>query len=238
MKRILYLKEQFNVQEEDFLHILTIILRANTEIDYAKKRMKWLNDFILNEMENFTIEKHTDKIKLKCYDNLINITVDELGKISEEIYNYLNENYNIGFNYKNFDPVYMSLFLYKHISKITNVVRDEFYIDDFRLLRRNSAPVTLESSESYKALKRGHECEIYTPFNSNRLVDNDYERLVQSLDSIKKYGYPYGEQYIIVYNDQPYIRDGQHRASILKHLYGNIKVPILRIYIKGDLNDD
>lgn len=238
MEQILCIKERFNITEEDFLHILTIILRANIEIDYSIKRNKKLNRFILNEMELFTIEKDNDEIKLGYKDCILNITIDELKELSEQIYSYLNNKYNIKYDYKNFDPIYMSLFLYKHIPKIIKVSYDEFYIDDFRLLRRNSEPVTLESSESYKALKKGVECEIYTPFNSNRLVDSDYDRLLQSLNSIKKYGYPYLEQYVIVYNDEPYIRDGQHRASILKHLYGNIKIPILRIYIGGDLNDD
>jgi hypothetical protein len=52
------------------------------------------------------------------------------------------------------------------------------------------------------------------------------------MDSIKEHGYPYNDNYIVLYGDDNIIRDGQHRASCLFVLYGNIEVPVLRMYFK------
>lgn len=41
-------------------------------------------------------------------------------------------------------------------------------------------------------------------------------------------------QYIVLYNNEPYIRDGQHRASSIKYLYGNVKVKVIRFYLKNN----
>jgi len=50
--------------------------------------------------------------------------------------------------------------------------------------------------------------------------------------SILKNGYPYNGEFITLHGDEPYIRDGQHRACILHHVYGNIRIPILRLHFR------
>ncbi len=224
--------------EIDYIHLLTIILRANNEIEYMSCKNKIIKAFELNQMYGFRVILNKNKILLNYKGKKLILNIKELSKLSDYIYNYLQSNYPIKYDYHNFDPIYMSLFLYKFIPRIKKIKYDMFNIKDFRLLRSKSHPVTLEESESYKALNKGKECEVYTPFNSNHIVDSDYERLLESLNSVTTNKYPYLNQYIIVYNDEPYIRDGQHRASVLKYLYGNISIPIMRIYIEGELKDD
>ena len=64
-------------------------------------------------------------------------------------------------------------------------------------------------------------------------IDNE-KRLLSVLESIKKHGYPYKNQYIILFSGQNYIRDGQHRAAILAHLYGeDAEIPVMRFIFKG-----
>ena len=236
-EKICWIKEKNKINEIDFIHVISIILRCYSEIEYMQNKNKYLNNFTLNQMKNFKIEKCYERINFTFNSETLVLSNVELNILVEEIYSFLEKNYPIGYNYKLIDPIYMSLFLYEFIPRITNTKVDEIEVNDFMLLRKNSNPVPLECSESYKALQKG-ECVIYTPFNSNHLIDSDYDRLMETLSSIKKNGYPYLGKYIILYNDEPYIRDGQHRASVIKYLYGNIKIPVLRIYIDGDLNDD
>ena len=63
------------------------------------------------------------------------------------------------------------------------------------------------------------------------------ENLKRLQDSIKSNGYPHEHRYIVLFGDQPYIRDGQHRAAILRHLHGNIKIPILRVLFQEGFDD-
>lgn len=51
-------------------------------------------------------------------------------------------------------------------------------------------------------------------------------------DRVRQCGYPYRHQYIVVYGDQPYIRHGRPWAAILRNLYGNIAVPVVRVLFK------
>ena len=50
-------------------------------------------------------------------------------------------------------------------------------------------------------------------------MDNE-KRILDLFDSIKNHGYPYLDQYIILFNGENIVRDGQHRAAVLAHLYG------------------
>ena len=119
------------------------------------------------------------------------------------------------------------------LDKIVDVKYDIVNVSDFKLLRHNSAPVSMEESESYKALINNGK-RIYTPFKSNHIIDSDYDRLKASLNSIKENGYPYHDKLVILYNDEMFIRDGQHRVAVLKYLYGNIDVKVVRFYLKDN----
>ena len=58
---------------------------------------------------------------------------------------------------------------------------------------------------------------------------NNEKRLLNLVNSINHNGYPYLNKHIILFNDEDIIRDGQHRAAILAHLYGiDHKVKVMR----------
>lgn len=60
---------------------------------------------------------------------------------------------------------------------------------------------------------------------------SNQERINYDLEQIKQYGYPVDGELIMLRGDNTII-DGQHRASCLYFLYGNIKVPVRKIYFK------
>ena len=220
--------------EEEFNKILTSILRSYDEIRYMKEKNKNIDTIELSNIDNLMIFKDNDKISISFFKNNFILNMKEFENLISEIYDYLNNTYPINFNYNDIDPIYFSLFLYKELPFITHVKINEVNINSFRMLRFGGNSVPLEETDCYKALVNGKNTKIFHPFPSNHLIDSDYQRIKNAYNSIKMNGYPFQGKYIILYNDEFYIRDGQHRACALKFLYGNISVPVLRIYLKDN----
>lgn len=215
-------------------HIYSIILRCWYELKYMESKNNIIN-FELNQMKRFKIYVKEEKIYIKLsYEKELELNKRELNLLADQIYDYFSNVYPINYDYRLIDPIYFSLFFYDVLDKIEKTKYDTVNIKDFRLLRKNSCPVTMELSESYKALINGNNSKIYSPFKSNHIIDSDSERLKTSVESIQKNGYPFNNQLVILYNNEPYIRDGQHRVAVLKYLYGNIDVKVVRFLLKDN----
>lgn len=93
--------------------------------------------------------------------------------------------------------------------------------------------VSIEDSPAYQYLEGSKRKFInYSQYNYFN-ADNE-KRLLENLTSIKKNGYPYNDKYVVLFNGQNYIRDGQHRAAILAHMYNlNTNIKIKRFYFSG-----
>ena len=61
------------------------------------------------------------------------------------------------------------------------------------------------------------------------------EKLKKLQESIINKGYPAGG-WITTFGDEPYIRDGRHRAAILYRLNGDIEIPILNVKFDPSFN--
>lgn len=62
----------------------------------------------------------------------------------------------------------------------------------------------------------------------NFIGQDNRQRLFSIFESVKKNGYPFNDEYILLYNDQNIIRDGQHRASAVYVLNPEAIIPIQR----------
>lgn len=63
---------------------------------------------------------------------------------------------------------------------------------------------------------------------------NNEKRLNAVVDSIRMNGYPHLDSYIVIFNDQNIVRDGQHRAAALAYLNGpDFEVDVLRFTFAG-----
>jgi hypothetical protein len=114
------------------------------------------------------------------------------------------------------------------ISNLTCIVHCN-YKSDLNLLKL----VTVSNTPAYKFLQ-GDKKEFleYEQFNYFG-IDNE-KRLLETLDSIKENKYPYNDNYIVLFNGQDIIRDGQHRVAILAHLYGlDATIKIIRFNFNG-----
>lgn len=69
-------------------------------------------------------------------------------------------------------------------------------------------------------------------FNCHYLDDRGLDELTQS---VKKNGYPFQNKYMCIYNNENIIRDGRNRSAVLRYLWGNRIVPIVRFTVNGTL---
>ena len=93
--------------------------------------------------------------------------------------------------------------------------------------------VPLPESMGVKALNGLSDENNSFSRKSHHIGQDDNERMDGILKSIKENGYPYQDNYIVMYGDDNIIRDGQHRASCLYYLYGDVEVPVMRLHFKG-----
>lgn len=221
-----------NMSESEINHLYSIILRAWYEKNEMYKHDK-LQSFTLKQMDNFEISFTGESFILLLIGNKIIKKDNDLDKIVDNIYEYFSKIYPINYDYRLIDPVYFSLFFYDLLDKIIDVKYDEINIKEIKLLRKNSLAVGMEMSERFKALV-DKNYKMYSPFKSNLIINTPEQRLDNAFKSIEKNGYGYNNQYAIFYNDEPYLRDGQHRIASLKYLYGNIDVKIVRFYLKNN----
>lgn len=95
----------------------------------------------------------------------------------------------------------------------------------------------LKHSRVIKALK-GDTDENDNRDERNYFNQTSQERLNIILESIKNNGYPYKNKLIVLFNNSNEIMDGQHRAAVLYHLHGNIKVPVRRLFFRNNKYTD
>ena len=125
------------------------------------------------------------------------------------------------------------------LSDLKFIVRENVYNDliQYRL-------TSVDRTPAFRYLNG--DLEGFVTYNQfNYLGFNNKERLLDLLNSLKSNGYPYQGKYIILFNGQNIVRDGQHRAAILAHLYGiNVRIKVMmfhfndnRHYLKKNTNN-
>jgi len=118
------------------------------------------------------------------------------------------------------------------LSKLQCIVHSN-YKTDLNLVKL--APISKIAAFDYLNGKKSDFLN-YNQFNYNSI--NNESRLNQTLESIKTNGYPFKEKYIVLFEGQDIIRDGQHRAAILAHLHGlDYKIKVMRFYFNGNRNE-
>lgn len=178
-----------------------------------------------------------EAIHIHIDDHRVDLTVKEFKQLYNDLCVTLNEIFPIeGFDFSDIDPVFLSEWLVPILPTITHAKYDKVFLEDLYGPHPSTGCVKLDESVGVKALK-GLSMENEGYRKSHHIGQTDNQRLHESLESIKENGYPYNNKYIVVRGDNNIIFDGQHRASCLYYLYGNIEVPVLRIYSPSFAND-
>lgn len=193
--------------------------------------------------KRFQIEDNIgEAIHLHIDDMRVDFTVDEFLRFSEMIKASLNKlEFLDKYSVDNFD----AQFLRECSEMLPELVRIE--IEDIELSKLRCILysnyggdlnlfkiVSIQNSPAYQFLQGVNQDFLrYGQYNYCS-VDNK-SRLLDMLESVKRNKYPYKDEYIVLFNGQDWIRDGQHRAAILAHLHGlDSTVKVMRFHFKGD----
>lgn len=175
-----------------------------------------------------------EAIHIHLADFRMDLTVEELHNLAEELGDTIDKLVDVeGFECSGIDPVFMSLFLAKNLNHLKAVKKDTVMLGDLLVNHKNRMGFIkfskLENGRAVKALN-GDSSENDGHRESHHVGQTSEQRLESMKSSISVNGYPFNGQYIILYEDQMLIRDGQHRASCLYVENGNIEIPVLRLY--------
>jgi len=195
------------------------------------------------KFKRFVIEDNIgESIHLHVNDMRIDFTVKEFLEFSSMIRDSLGElNFLDGYSVSDFDEYFLkecAPFLPKlkkikiekiKLSELKCIIHSNFN-KDLNLLHVTS----ISDTPAFKYLHKDEQEFIkYEQFNYFG-VDNQ-KRLLDLKKSIEESGYPYDNKYIILFNNQNIIRDGQHRAVILADMHGlDYEIKIMRFYFNGN----
>ena len=86
----------------------------------------------------------------------------------------------------------------------------------------------MSNSRVVRAIK-GDDKENNEYLQENYYNQTNNERINSVKNKILKEGYPYNDEYIVLFNNQNLIRDGQHRASVMLNSGSYNKVTVIRM---------
>lgn len=171
-----------------------------------------------------------EAIHIHIDDYRVDLTVEEFRQLYIDTCTTVTSLVNVeGFDASQMDPVFVSLMLWPILPRLESVFIDNIRLESL-LAPYHSKIFSLAESVGVKALQGKAKGE--DPRKSNHIGQTEMERMESILDSVKQNGYPYNNNYIVLYGDDNIIRDGQHRASCLYYLYGNIEIPVMRLHFK------
>lgn len=239
----LYTKNQLferELCEIEAIEIMVTLLRANYEIAYLRERKPKLYEasrfktleIIKKEMYELVISLLDHTITMNLFEKYsIQYGYDSFDEQCESIYSFLSHNYGKGsIDYKVFSPAYLEHMLGVDIPQIERVEYTTEKIMTLALYERagSSTPTKVRISEHslYKQLQHGYADNGYK--STNHIYENNAERLYNVMKEIKESVKIYP---VVVYGNEDVVRDGTHRLACLYYLYGNIDVPVIRVYI-------
>jgi hypothetical protein len=201
----------------------------------ASSRKGKFKRFVIEDNIGESVHLHIDSMRF-------DFTINEYLEFSKVVKKSLKElkilkEYDI----ENFDEHFL-LNCSNFLPNLHNISIEEIKLSDLKFIihsnyKKDMNIIKLKKiteSPVYKYLKgKKKDFLNYNQYNYFR-VGNE-KRILDVFDSIKSHGYPYQNQYIVLFNGENVVRDGQHRAAVLAHLYGlNYKAKILRFNFNGN----
>jgi hypothetical protein len=146
-----------------------------------------------------------------------------------------------GYSIDNFDENFLKL-CSPYLSSLKKIMIESVRLSDLSCIVHETYRKDLQIKKilpiskvpAYKYLS-GNKNDFLNYNQFNYFNSDNESRLLDIKKSIQKYGYPYNQQYVILFNGQNIIRDGQHRVAILAHLHGlDYKIKVLRFHFEGE----
>lgn len=220
------------LNEQEFVEFMVKCLRALSEIKNAiKKDVKELQvlkaDFCQVQMN---VLFKDDNVHIECKYGAETLSIAEFERNCDSMWQILSSMYDTGdLKLKTIDTMYLEQILGIDLPFIVSAKIEIIQMEDLRNFSvENSSGIPLSEGRYYKQISTDNY--INYPNHINNLIGQTNEERTRSvLEIMKEFNYSKNGKYIILYNNSNVIRDGEHRAAALYHLYGNIEIPILRI---------
>lgn len=139
---------------------------------------------------------------------------------------------NEAFNINNFDPIFLHNISHMLVD-IERVSMDTIKLSDLIVTKTGLFGVpkwtSLKESKVYRAIN-GDSKENNKYKQSNLYNQNNQDRVDKVKELVVKKGYPFNDEYIVLFNDQNVIRDGQHRAASMFFSKRDTEIPVIRLH--------
>ncbi len=176
-----------------------------------------------------------ESIHLHIGDVRVDLTDKEFTQMYSDICDAINGLIDVeGFDCHKINPVFMEDMLWKNILHLKEVKIEKVELKKL-LCPFYGKYVELPNSRAVRALN-GDTKDNDDNRRSHHIGQTSSERLLSLFESVKKNGYPYNNEYIILYGDDFVIQDGQHRAACLWNQLGDVSVPVMRLYFDNYVN--
>lgn len=181
----------------------------------------------------FRIEDNLgESIHIHIGEFRIDLTINNLHKLAEQCKEIIDAFISVEkFSCKVLDPIFL-MEIAEFLPDIEEIDYKKVLLSELKIDTYNNIhlPVYrgLEYSRVYRALQ-GDTQEDDKRRQENDFGVSNHERTLLIDESIREKGYMWKCSYIVLFNDQMIIRDGQHRAASLYNLDKNQKIEVLVI---------
>ena len=191
-----------------------------------------------NFFSRFEIEDNLgEAVHIHLENMRIDLTIKEYLAFSKTVKDSLKKlDLLKGFPLENFDFYFLKE-CSEFLEKLEKIKVEEVKLSDLKFVKYKKLfgkikiinLIKANQIPAYKYLKGDKEeflnYDQYNYFN----LDNE-KRLSKLKKSIEKNGYPYEKKFIVLFEGQNVVRDGQHRAAILAYKNPAAKIKVLRFY--------
>lgn len=194
------------------------------------------------EFKRFQIEDNIgESIHLHIDNMRLDFTVKEFLAFSSMVRQSLNKlDFLRGYNLDDFDEHFLSECSF-FLPKLKEISIIKMKISDLRCIKRTkffddlylTKLVKIEDTPVYKFLNTNDTNYLKYP-QFNYYNSNNSTRISMLRKSITQ-GYPDNNKYIIIFNGQKIVKDGQHRLAILANLHGTEKeIEVMKFSFSGN----
>lgn len=203
-------------------------------LDNASSKKGKFKRFVIEDNIGESMHLHIDNMR-------VDFTIDEFLEFSRMVRQSL-EDLDIlnGYDINDFDESFLKK-CSKYLNNLVNIKIEKIKISDLKCIHRFNPIkdlyltklVKIEDTSAYRYLKGVDKSfEMYPQYN---YFKNDNIQRLESLKESLKKQYPLNNKYIILFNGQNIVMDGQHRIAILADIYGlDTDIEIMRFYFKGN----
>ena len=196
----------------------------------SKKKLDKKKSFIVEDNIGEAIHLHYDDIRI---DMTVKNYIELCDNVKESIQQLIEiENFSVDY----FDPVFLDM-ISGYLLDLESIQFKKIALEDLQIqtVLFGGIPVIrrLNKSRVFKAL-HGNTAEEENYVQENLRNESNLDRVKKIYESVKENGYPYNNQYIVLFNNQNYIRDGQHRAASMLFEEGNKEVEVMVLNFKNN----